>query len=109
MAAPVQEILREEWITRAELARHAGVNPNTISRAYRALEASGSVELRRGDGVYVSAKARRLCTTNVKRTIEERAGSLIDDALAAGLGAAEVKRIVNAACAKRSRAKRRGA
>ena len=90
-------------------AASSRVNPNTISKAYRELESVGSVELRRGDGVYVSAKARRQCAADAKKKIEERANRLVSDALAAGLAAAELKRMVNAACAKRSGAKRKGA
>ena len=37
------------------LARRLGLHANTVSSAYRALEAAGHVELRRGAGVYVRA------------------------------------------------------
>ncbi len=37
------------------LARRHGLHANTVSSAYRALEAAGHVELRRGAGVYVRA------------------------------------------------------
>jgi DNA-binding transcriptional regulator YhcF (GntR family) len=39
------------------LARRLGLHANTVSSAYRALEAAGHVELRRGAGVYVRAGA----------------------------------------------------
>jgi len=39
------------------LARRLGLHANTVSSAYRALEAAGHVELRRGAGVYVRSGA----------------------------------------------------
>ena len=36
-----------------ELARRYGIHANTVSAAYRELEARGWLELRRGSGVYV--------------------------------------------------------
>ena len=41
------------------LARRLGLHANTVSSAYRDLEAAGHVELRRGAGVFVRRAARR--------------------------------------------------
>ena len=43
-----------------KLAEQLIVNPNTVARAYRELEAEGVVESRRGSGVFVSAGVSRL-------------------------------------------------
>ncbi|WP_203940049.1 GntR family transcriptional regulator [Spirilliplanes yamanashiensis] len=41
--------------TAREVAERHGVNPNTVLRAYRDLEAAGLVEPRQGSGTYVRA------------------------------------------------------
>jgi GntR family transcriptional regulator len=39
--------------TAREVAEHAGINPNTVLKAYRELEMAGLVEPRQGSGTYV--------------------------------------------------------
>ncbi|WP_027724348.1 GntR family transcriptional regulator [Tuberibacillus calidus] len=39
-----------------EMAIHSGVNPNTVQRTYREMEAIGIVETRRGQGTFVTEK-----------------------------------------------------
>lgn len=41
-----------------EMALELGINPNTVARAYRELEAEGVVVSQRGKGVYVNAPSR---------------------------------------------------
>lgn len=60
-----------------EIALQITVNPNTVAKAYRELEARGIVETRRGTGTFVSE-------TTVDVTEEERQkiiGELIDRAI----------------------------
>ncbi|RJP65880.1 MAG: GntR family transcriptional regulator [Candidatus Abyssobacteria bacterium SURF_17] len=60
-----------------EIAAQITVNPNTVAKAYRELEAEGIVETRRGTGTFVSEQ-------RVAISREERAqmvGKLIDRAL----------------------------
>ena len=44
-----------------ELARQLAVNPNTVARAYRQLQADGVLETVRGTGLAVSAGAAKRC------------------------------------------------
>lgn len=79
----------------ASLAR---VNPNTISKAYGELKSARLVELRRGNGIYVTEEAPARCGDDARQEIEARANRLVLDGLAAGLDLAEVERIVQTAC-----------
>ncbi|MCK6447321.1 MAG: GntR family transcriptional regulator [Planctomycetes bacterium] len=82
----------------AELVR---VNPNTVSRAWRELELEGVLESRRGDGVFVARTARSRCVAHRDDVLAERLVHATREALAAGLGAAEVLTIVRDALAER--------
>lgn len=43
----------ERLPTAREVSEHAGINPNTVLRAYRELEVAGLVEPRQGSGTFV--------------------------------------------------------
>jgi GntR family transcriptional regulator len=60
-----------------EIALQITVNPNTVAKAYRELEARGIVETRRGMGTYVSDKPIEV--TNEDR--REIVGALMDRAI----------------------------
>lgn len=81
------------------LAAQARVNPNTVSRAWRALEHEGVVESRRGEGVFLTKAAPRACRRKRDLVIAERLGRTIAEARAAGLGEAEVLELVQGALA----------
>lgn len=49
---------RAKCCRRSALAVDIKVNPNTIQRAYDALEREGIVETRRGVGIFVAKKAK---------------------------------------------------
>lgn len=68
-------------------ARKLKVHANTISAAYRALSASGHVVVRSGSGVYVEPRARR---TALQSSVAVRLRSAVEEALAAGLGKADI-------------------
>jgi GntR family transcriptional regulator len=76
------------------LAAQALVNPNTVAKAYRELEREGTVETRPGDGVFVAAAAPRLCASIRSRTIADRVGRAVEEAVAAGLPPQEIEGIV---------------
>lgn len=46
------------------------INPNTIKRAYEALEREGLIESRQGLGMFVSAKAPELARARVEQAIK---------------------------------------
>jgi GntR family transcriptional regulator len=76
------------------LAASARINPNTVSRAYRALEREGTVQTRPGAGVFVAPRARSRCAALRDRMIRERLDRVVADALSAGLAPEEVERLL---------------
>lgn len=68
-----------------DLAQELRVNPATISKAYQQLVAAGVLEVRRGDGTYVSATPPDLGRAGSRRELAD--GALRYAALAATLGA----------------------
>lgn len=68
-------------------ARKLKVHPNTISAAYRELSASGHVVVRSGSGVYVEPRPRR---TALQPSVAARLRSAVEEAIATGLGKAEI-------------------
>ncbi len=77
-----------------KLAATALVNPNTVARAYRELEREGTVETRPGSGVFIARRAPQKCRRATRRTLEERLGRAVHEALAAGLSPDETLALV---------------
>jgi GntR family transcriptional regulator len=76
------------------LAAQALVNPNTVARAYRELEREGTVETRRGSGVFIAEGALKLCRIGTRQLLGERLGRAVEEALAAGLTPQEIEELV---------------
>jgi GntR family transcriptional regulator len=76
-----------------ELARELAINPNTVARAYRALQEEGVLEAIRGTGLAVTSGARRSCTQDRKRLLGERLSLALAEALQAGLTPEEVRQL----------------
>ena len=74
-----------------DLAERLGVNPNTVTKAYRDLEVMGYVYTRRGMGVFISpgveAKVREAC----RKRIVARLHEAVAEAKAAGMASAQIK------------------
>lgn len=68
-----------------DLARDLRVNPATVSKAYQRLSEAGVLEVRRGDGTYVSASPPSL--PRAERSRELREAALRYASLAATQGA----------------------
>jgi GntR family transcriptional regulator len=62
------------------LAEQLLVNPNTVARAYRELEAAGLVEKRRTAGTFVSDQGSPLARKERLRILTERVDSLLAEA-----------------------------
>src|SRR3954467_2859864 len=62
------------------LAEQLVVNPNTVARAYRELEAIGIVEKRRTAGTYVSDQGSPLARRERLRILTERVDALLAEA-----------------------------
>ena len=63
-----------------KLAEQLVVNPNTVARAYRELEAAGVLVTRRGAGVYVSEGGSPLARREQHRILHERIDVLLAEA-----------------------------
>ena len=62
------------------LAERLLINPNTVARAYRELEAAGIVEKRRTAGTYVSENGSPLARRERVRILTERIDALLAEA-----------------------------
>ena len=62
------------------LAEDLLVNPNTVARAYRDLEAMGVVDTRRGAGTRVSDRGSPLAEPERRRILTERVDALLAEA-----------------------------
>lgn len=63
------------------LAEQLLVNPNTIARAYRELEAAGIVEKRRTAGTYVSDQGSPLARRERLKILTDRIDALVAEAI----------------------------
>jgi GntR family transcriptional regulator len=62
------------------LAERLVINPNTVARAYRELEAAGVVEKRRTTGTYVSAAGSPLNRRSRLKILSDRVDALLAEA-----------------------------
>lgn len=60
-----------------ELAKELALNPNTIARAYRDLQAEGILEMQRGMGLAVTPQALKKCQQERGRLLRERLRSVL--------------------------------
>ena len=68
------------------LAESLLINPNTVARAYRELEAAGVVYKRKGAGTYVSGEGSPLAESERRRIIGERIDALLAEARQMSIG-----------------------
>ena len=76
------------------LAEQLVVNPNTVARAYRELEAAGIVEKRRTSGTYVSSAGSPLAREERLRILSERIDALLAEARQMDISTEEVVRLI---------------
>ena len=76
-----------------ELAITAGVNPNTMQRALAAIEESGIIYTKRGDGRYV-VEDTEIIETVKKKYVERAIRKLTEDLLNLGLNNDEIIKAV---------------
>ncbi len=62
------------------LAEQLVVNPNTVSRAYRELEAAGVITSRQGSGAFVADNGSPLAKNEKRKLIQERVDMLLAEA-----------------------------
>jgi len=78
-----------------ELGIKLGVNPNTVQRAYEALEREGLIESRRGLGMFVAAKGLQSAREQSVRGVMEALDGAVATARAADLKRDGVQRLFN--------------
>ncbi len=76
------------------LSKELGVNPNTVQKAYQALESEGIIYSLAGKGSFVSSHIQIL--PSIKRNAEKALSSAIEEALLAGLTKVEIKALTDA-------------
>ena len=77
-----------------ELARELTINPNTVARAYRQLQADGVLEQIRGTGLAVAAGAHEQCRTERVTLIRDRLRQVLFEAAQSRLDAGQLRSLV---------------
>ncbi len=86
-----------------ELARQIAVNQNTILRAYERLTAEGILELRHGEGTFVTDFATGKHLRREKTQLQEDAERLARRALSLGLTPREIRALLDDAIERSSK------
>lgn len=77
-----------------ELARELTINPNTVARAYRQLQAEGVLQPVRGTGLAVAEQAPDRCRTQRVALIRARLQQVLTEARQSRLAADELRTLV---------------
>ncbi len=77
-----------------ELARELTINPNTVARAYRQLQADGVLESVRGMGLQVADGAGRQCRSERVELIRQRLRQVLLEARQSRLDGGELRALV---------------
>jgi len=94
LAASGRVVPGEELPPIRVLAEQLLVNPNTVARAYRELEAAGVVEKRRTAGTFVSEAGSPLARRERIKILTERVDALLAEARQLGIGVSEVVELI---------------
>jgi len=78
-----------------ELSKQLVVNPNTVARSYRDLQAEGLLEPVRGTGLQVAEGATEKCRAARGLYVRNRLRGAIDEARGTGLDPAEIETILH--------------
>jgi GntR family transcriptional regulator len=87
-----------------ELSKQLVVNPNTVARAYRELQAEGLLEPVRGTGLQVAEGAVERCRQARSEFVRGRLRSAIDEARRTELDVGQIEQILHEEWAKGSHA-----
>lgn len=83
-----------------ELARELTINPNTVARAYRRLQADRVLEPVRGTGLAVATGADKRCRTERVKLIRSRLRKVLIEARQSRLDTKELRDLVQAELAE---------
>lgn len=89
-----------------QLASELVINPNTVARAYRELEAEGLIEGVAGRGSFISYGPPKMREAERKRRLETYIDQLWAEGHALGYSATELADVVQASLRKRAAAER---
>ena len=76
-----------------ELARDLTVNPNTVARAYRELQADNVLQALRGTGLEITPAAPKKCLADRAALIRSRLRSVLGEARQSGLTAEDIRNL----------------
>jgi GntR family transcriptional regulator len=76
------------------LALELRVNPNTIQRAYEALEREGLISARKGLGMFVTRRGTTMAVRQTQATARDHLAHSVAAALAAGIASDEIQELV---------------
>jgi GntR family transcriptional regulator len=85
------------------LADQVVVNPNTVAKVYRELEALGAVEGRHGSGVFVTPDGPEIARRARRAAVLAEVQRALESALASGLEVGDVREAVDRALANAER------
>ena len=77
-----------------EVARRLAINPNTVARAYRQLQADGVLEPVRGTGLQAAGDALERCRRERTDLIRSRLRDVLTEARQSGLDEDEIRRLL---------------
>lgn len=77
-----------------DLARELAINPNTVARAYRDLQAQGIVSAVRGTGLVVATGAVDRCQPERLKLIRARLRQVFEEARHSGISDRELKKLI---------------
>jgi len=78
-----------------ELSAELQVNPLTAAKVYQYLERDGLVEVRRGQGTFVTGSSKRLSRADQEKLIQPALDQLISEAVHLGLDEERLRRLVH--------------
>ncbi len=83
-----------------EVARQLAINPNTVARAYRQLQADGALESVRGMGLQVAGGAEEICRRERLELVRRRLREVLTEARQSRLNENEIRELVESELAQ---------
>lgn len=74
-----------------ELAKELAINPNTVARAYEALESRGVIVRRQGAGCFITGNTSALKLESRKKKLDQELYRLVTEAFHLGFGPDDVR------------------
>ena len=86
-----------------QIARQLAINPNTVARAFRDLQANGIVANVRGQGLRIESDARKKCKATRNEVIFDRLKDVIVEARQSQLDDDEIRKLVEQILSRKTR------